>query len=64
MERGKTERRELVRERMKFRQACLSNMAKFCSGANPTQGGMLKCLNDHEKEISLSCSESMKAIVE
>ncbi len=64
MERGKTERREQVRERMKFRQACLSDMGKFCSDANPTQGGMLKCLSDHEKEISLSCSESMKAMVE
>jgi hypothetical protein len=64
MERGKAERREMVRERMKFRQACMNDMAKFCTDANPTQGGMIKCLNDHEKEISVSCSESIKMLVE
>ena len=60
----KMERRELVRERMKFRQACLNDMAKFCNDANPTQGGMLKCLKNHEKEISVSCNESIKALTD
>jgi hypothetical protein len=60
---GKIERREQVREGIKFRQACLNDMAKFCNDANPTQGGMLKCLNDHEKEISVSCSESTKTMM-
>jgi len=60
----KAERRELVRERMKFRQACLSDMSKFCIDGNPTQGGMLKCLKDHEKEISVSCNESIKALTD
>ena len=60
---GKVERRELVREKIKFRQACLPDMAKFCNDANPMQGGMLKCLNDHEKDISVSCSESIKAMM-
>jgi hypothetical protein len=60
---GKVERREQVREKIKFRQACLTDMAKFCNDANPMQGGMLKCLNDHEKEISFSCSESIKAMM-
>ena len=64
MERGKAERREMVRERNKFRQACMNDMAKFCTDANPTQDGMIKCLNDHEKEISVSCSESIKMMVE
>jgi len=59
----KAERREQVREKMKFRQACLNDMAKFCNDANPTQGGMLKCLNDHEKEISVPCSESIKVMM-
>jgi hypothetical protein len=59
---GKVERREQVRENIKFRQACLNDMAKFCNDASPTQGGMLKCLNDHEKEISASCSESIKVM--
>lgn len=64
LERGKSERRELVKERNRFRRACLNDMAKFCSDANPTRGGMIKCLNDHEKEISASCSKSIKMMVE
>jgi hypothetical protein len=57
------EKAEKVREKVKFRQACLSDMAKFCNDAKPTQGGMLKCLNDHKKEISAPCSESIKAMM-
>ena len=64
MEKGKAERREIVRERMNFRQACMNDMSKFCSDANPMQGGMIKCLNDHDKEISASCSASIKMLVE
>jgi hypothetical protein len=64
MEKGKAEKREIVRERMKFRQACVNDMSKFCSDANPMQGGMIKCLNDHDKEISASCSASIKMMVE
>lgn len=64
MERGKTERREMVRERRQFRQACMNDMTKFCADANPMQGGMIKCLNDHEKEISAACSGSIKMMVE
>ena len=57
------ERGERIRGKVQFRQACLNDMAKFCNDANPTQGGMLKCLKDHEKEISASCSESVKAMM-
>jgi hypothetical protein len=64
MEKGKAERREMVRERMQFRQSCMNDMAKFCSDANPMQGGMIKCLNDHEKEVSASCSASIKMMAE
>ena len=64
MEKGKAERREMVRERMNFRQACMSDMAKFCADANPMQGGIIKCLNDHDKQISASCSASIKIMVE
>jgi hypothetical protein len=64
LEKGKAERREMVKEKIRFRQACLNDMTKFCSDANPTQGGLIKCLNDHEKEISAACSESIKMMVE
>ena len=58
----RVERTEHVRERVKFRQACLADMAKFCNDANPMPGGMIKCLNDHKNDISVSCSESIKAL--
>ncbi len=57
------ERGEAVRGKVKFRQACLQDMKKFCIDANPTHGGMFKCLNDHGNEISSSCRESMKAMM-
>jgi hypothetical protein len=59
---GRVERRERVQQQTQFRQACLNDMTKFCNDANPTQGGILRCLKDHEKEISVSCNESMKAM--
>jgi hypothetical protein len=61
---GRVERRERVQQQTQFRQACLNDMTKFCNDANPTQGGILKCLKDHEKEISASCNESMKAMTD
>jgi len=59
----RVERREQVREMAQFRQVCRSDMGKFCNDASPTQGGMLTCLKDHEKDISAPCSESMKRIM-
>jgi hypothetical protein len=64
MEGKRTERMETARQAIKFRQACQNDMVQFCNDANPGPGGMLKCLNDHNKEISASCSESMKMMVE
>ena len=59
----RVEKREQVREMAQFRQVCRSDMGKFCNEASPTQGGMLTCLKDHEKDISVPCSESMKRIM-
>ncbi len=56
------EMREQIRQRSKFRQACMNDMAKFCNDANPMQAGMIKCLNDHESELSPACGEMMKAM--
>ena len=59
----RVEKREQVREMAQFRQACLNDMGKFCNDAGPTQGGLLTCLNDHEMDISVPCSESMKRVM-
>jgi len=58
------ERREQAREIAKFRQACTNDIVRFCKETDPGQGGIIRCLNEHGKEISPSCSESMKALKE
>jgi hypothetical protein len=64
MDKPRAESRERLGEWKLFRQACQKDMAMFCNDATTAHGGMLKCLNDHQKEVSVSCSESMKAIVD
>ena len=64
MDRTKEDRNEQVMEKIKFGQACLSDMAKFCNNADPARNGMINCLNDHEKEISAVCRESLKVILQ
>ena len=60
----KAERREQVRQGMEFRQTCTNDIVKFCNSASPEQGGLMKCLNEHEKELSAPCNESVKALKE
>ncbi len=64
MEGPRVERKELVRQRMKFRQACKADVIKFCKDVEPVPGGIEKCLNEHKKELSTPCSESIKALQE
>ena len=64
MDSERPERMEVARQVMKFRQDCRYDMARFCADATPAHGGMMKCLKDHEKEISTACSASIKMMVE
>lgn len=64
MDRRRPEIMETAKQVSRFRQACRTDMARFCADATPARGGMIKCLNDHEKEISAACSESIKMMVE
>ena len=61
---GRVEMRETVREQMRVRQACMNDMAKFCRDADPAQGGTLRCLKEHENELSVPCNEAIKATQE
>jgi hypothetical protein len=56
------ERSEAIREKRQFRQSCIGDMAKFCNDVSPMQGGMMKCLSEHENELSAPCSQSIKAM--
>jgi hypothetical protein len=60
----RAEKREKVKELITFRNSCRNDMAKFCNDADPMHGGMIKCLEDHKKEISSSCSEGLRMIAE
>ena len=62
MEKTRVESREAKMHQMQFRQACKDDMAKFCKEADPAQGGSLKCLKEHENELSAPCNESIKAM--
>lgn len=58
----RTERSESLREKRQFRQNCMADMARYCQNASPMQGGMMKCLGEHESELSAPCSQSIKAM--
>ncbi|MCX5845501.1 MAG: cysteine rich repeat-containing protein [Deltaproteobacteria bacterium] len=64
LEGPRVERKEEIREKIKFRQACKADVIKFCKDIDPVPGGIEKCLNEHKNELSTSCSESIKALKE
>ncbi|HEX7534228.1 MAG TPA: cysteine rich repeat-containing protein [Syntrophales bacterium] len=62
MEGKRVESMERVKLYTKFRQACSADVARFCSDADPKQGGTVTCLKGHANEISPACSETIKMI--
>lgn len=59
---SRVEKSEAVRAKRQFRQNCMSDMARFCQNAGPMQGGMMKCLSEHENELSAPCNQSIKTM--
>jgi len=39
------------------RGACREDVAKFCKDVPPGQGNIMKCLKEHENELSPACKE-------
>ncbi len=62
MERTRVESREAGMHQMQIRQACKDDMAKFCKDGGTAQGGLLKCLEAHEAELSAPCNDGIKAM--
>jgi hypothetical protein len=54
------EMKEEVQEQKMFRKACGNDMVVLCKDADPMPGGMMRCLNNHEKELSTPCADHMK----
>ncbi len=42
------------------REACKGDAEKFCSGVKPGQGAIIKCLKQHEAELSDACKAVKK----
>jgi hypothetical protein len=43
---------------------CAADAKKLCAGVEPGRGRIMKCLKDHEAEVSLACRSDMKAAKE
>jgi hypothetical protein len=56
------ERSESVGEKRRLRERCANDITKFCNDTTPTKGGMLKCLKEHEKELSDPCKDVIKSV--
>ena len=42
--------------------ACSGDISKFCNEVQPCEGRILKCLREHDKELSSSCSAKIEMI--
>jgi hypothetical protein len=42
------------------RKACEGDVNKLCKGVQPGEGRIIKCLKEHEKELSPDCSAAME----
>jgi len=43
---------------------CAADAKKLCAGVEPGHGRIVKCLKDHEAEVSPACQSDMKAAKE
>ena len=51
---------EETRKRAKeAHQACADDVQKFCKDVKPGQGRIVKCLKEHEKDVSPECKAKM-----
>jgi len=58
--RGKiSELQEIVKSAEK---ACSGDISKFCREIQPGEGRILKCLREHDKELSTACSTKLATI--
>jgi len=61
MQGARSERKEMVAEQIRFRQACGSDITRLCADATPGAGNIMNCLNSRSQDLSPSCSEAMKS---
>ena len=61
MERPRAEAREVVNQQMRVRQACRTDIAKFCNDVKPGSDGVAACLKNHMSELSAPCGSALAA---
>jgi hypothetical protein len=42
-----------------WRQACQADVQKFCSGATPGRGNIVRCLRAHHDDLSQACKDQL-----
>ena len=60
MEGTRGERGEFVRQQRAIYLSCKGDVDIFCKDVDPKDGGFLKCLKEHGKELSAPCQESLR----
>jgi hypothetical protein len=46
------------------RGPCADDIARFCKDVKPGEGRLVKCIEEHEKELSPACAESLRKTTE
>jgi len=41
---------------------CKEDMARLCPGVPPGKGRILKCMKEHENEVSIGCAKELKKL--
>jgi len=42
-----------------WRQACEGDVQKHCNGVAPGRGGIVRCLREHQNELSQACKDQL-----
>jgi hypothetical protein len=42
-----------------WRQACEGDAQKFCNGVAPGRGGIVKCLREHQNDLTQACKDQL-----
>lgn len=54
------ERRTEIRKKLEEKQqACKDDVSRFCADVQPGRGGIVRCLREHEAELSSECRAAM-----
>jgi hypothetical protein len=49
----------LAQDKPTLRQACAADVQKLCSGVEPGGGRILRCMRQHQSELSPDCQSAM-----